>query len=578
MAYMLDKEKNFSQQIVDACHKPALAALALFLIYTILFVQPGMISASFLTIIITKGISISVFFIVNFLCLPYTYGLFSRTITAELTEKEQLDEGRRTRLAMKIMSLPIKLCVTMVFWMLLVAGALCTCYHFFLFMDLFRAIALLLPYFFASFFSSLMVYTREESICTAECQTLMRMGIDDALVHKYQCFGMKISVRVFYHIALPIICTALIIILYSILNYPTDGSTKSLFIFSGTVLVLVSLLQCTVVASALKNHTVKEVADVNNILETVLQGNVDSVLQLPVDLGTELSYTFYCINELIVTLQERRVHSSLVLKNLTESLDVLAMVHRDSIQKYSKESADVEAQIQLVEQIQSTFQKLQQQQKNSDVIGNKILSSIEQGRLLLMENTSHLEAISQGNIETITGIKRVSDQMDSVWQYISVIDDIAEKNRTIAFNTEIESTATGENAENFHIIAAEIRRLAASITESTREIRNRITDIQHSTDNLIITSEGGTEKIREESELFSQVEDSFEALALSGKVTDESYVKIGEYIQQEAEMHQKLLEAFSQYTSSYTRFIKEMENIGSVTAICQLLVQEETHD
>lgn len=577
MAYTLNQEKNFTRQVTEACHKPALAALALILAYTFLFVPSGSISSTLITLSETLGISGLTFCLVNYFCLPRDYALFAQGITDSLEEKESMTDQERTALVLKIMSLPIKLCVSMVCWLMVVAAAISACFYYLLDMDLVRACCLLVPYFFGSFFSSLTVYTRVEAYCTEETRKLMLLGIDDDMVRKQKVFGMRLTIRLIYHIVLPVVSSICTILLYIWLNHPKGGS-PNMYLFGGMVLIQLSLLECGIAANAFKNHTVEEIKEVNTILETVAEGNVETVLQLPVDLGTELSFTFYRINRLMVTLQERQVASRKRQRKLSEALANLSEMHQKSMSAITSHSSAVENQMQLLQRLQETFSTLQDLQNNTDALGNRILAAIENGRGLMAENTSQLEFISEANIETITGIKKVSDQIDSVWHYISVIDDIAEKNRTIAFNTEIESTATGENAENFHIIAAEIRRLAASITESTREIRNRITDIQHSTDNLIITSEGGTEKIREESELFTQVEDSFEALALSGKVADESYETISDLIRHEVSLEQKLYESFSQYSACYTQLTQKMQTAGSATAICQLLVQEEKRD
>ncbi len=577
MAYTLTHEKSFSRQITEACHKPSLAALALFLIYTFLFVQHGSITTTFVTLLLTLGISFLTYALVSYVCLPYSYTLLTGGITRNLEQKEEMTDLERTKLAGKIMSLPIKLCYVMVFWMMVFAIVLSICFVELLQMAVIRAVCILVPYFFASFFSSLMVYTRAEAVCTEETQQLMVMGIDPEMVRKHPVLGMRLNLRLFYHVILPVSCSLAILGLYCYLDYPRDNSS-SLYIFNAAVLAAVSLLECVIVANSFKTHTVEEVVEVNDILETVASGNVDSVLQLPVDLGTELSYTFWCINQLMITLQQRRVFVRGKIRILSDTLDSLANAHQKTMALHTANSATFQKMTQLQQQVQDSFAELQQQQINTDALGNRILSFIDTGRMLMADNTTQLESISQANIETITGIKKVSDQIDSVWRYISIIDDIAEKNRTIAFNTEIESTATGENAENFHIIAAEIRRLASSITESTREIRNRITDIQHSTDNLIITSEGGTEKIREESNLFGSVENSFEALILSGKITDESYEAVSGYIQQELELEKDLVTAYSLYSSCCNQFLQMMDSVGSAVALSQMLVQEEIHD
>ena len=86
----------------------------------------------------------------------------------------------------------------------------------------------------------------------------------------------------------------------------------------------------------------------------------------------------------------------------------------------------------------------------------------------------------------------------------------------------MEASSAGESGKNFHIVANEIRRLVSQILNSVKEIREGITEIQHFSDNLIISSEGGTEKIREGSEQFAQLEEKINELKISSEVTSET--------------------------------------------------------
>ena len=135
--------------------------------------------------------------------------------------------------------------------------------------------------------------------------------------------------------------------------------------------------------------------------------------------------------------------------------------------------------------------------------------------------------ISDANLDTITGIKKLSEKIENVWGSINTIESIAEKTRIIAFNAELEASYAGENEEKFHIVANEIRRLASTITDSIKEIKERILAMQHSSDNLIITSEAGTQKVREGSDIYiNMVEEQFNEVKMSSDITAEAALKI----------------------------------------------------
>ena len=90
------------------------------------------------------------------------------------------------------------------------------------------------------------------------------------------------------------------------------------------------------------------------------------------------------------------------------------------------------------------------------------------------------------------------------------------------------------------------------------QIRERITEIQHSSDNLIITSESGTEKIREGCQLSANLESKFADIQTSSEITVESVVDIRAIIEQQSV-------AFDQIVSTIRQISIGIENTSNST-------------
>jgi methyl-accepting chemotaxis protein len=176
-----------------------------------------------------------------------------------------------------------------------------------------------------------------------------------------------------------------------------------------------------------------------------------------------------------------------------------------------------------------------------------------------------MSEIAQANLDTIMGIKNLSEKIDTVWNIISTIDSIAEKTRIIAFNAEIEATSAGESGENFHIVANEIRRLADGIIESTKEIKTRITEIQESSDDLILTSENGTEKIKSGVENAKNLETRFESIKNASEITAESAETITTIIQQQTLASEQILITLKQISAGVSNFSMATEYISQAS-------------
>ena len=93
---------------------------------------------------------------------------------------------------------------------------------------------------------------------------------------------------------------------------------------------------------------------------------------------------------------------------------------------------------------------------------------------------------------------------------------------------------------------------------SVNQIKERITEIQHSSDSLIITSESGTEKIKEGLELSAQLKDKFFEIQKSSEITVESAVQIKDIIYQQSA-------AFDQIVSTVRQIASGIENFSAST-------------
>ena len=93
---------------------------------------------------------------------------------------------------------------------------------------------------------------------------------------------------------------------------------------------------------------------------------------------------------------------------------------------------------------------------------------------------------------------------------------------------------------------------------SVNQIKERITEIQHSSDSLIITSESGTEKIKEGLELSAQLKDKFFEIQKSSEITVESAVQIKDIIYQQSA-------AFDQIVSTVRQIASGIENFSAAT-------------
>ncbi|MCR5761828.1 MAG: hypothetical protein K6G00_00420 [Treponema sp.] len=181
------------------------------------------------------------------------------------------------------------------------------------------------------------------------------------------------------------------------------------------------------------------------------------------------------------------------------------------------------------------------------------------------QNVLQLKDIAEANKNTINDIKNLSEKIENIWEIVTLINSVADQAKIIAFNAELEASSAGEAGKNFHIVATEIRRLADGIIDGTKEIKEKIGEIQKSSDCLILASESGTEKINSGVEKANNLRENFESIKSASEITASSAKEITAIIQQQAAASEQILITLRQIAAGAESFNAATENISSAS-------------
>ncbi|MBS2030376.1 MAG: methyl-accepting chemotaxis protein [Deltaproteobacteria bacterium] len=114
-------------------------------------------------------------------------------------------------------------------------------------------------------------------------------------------------------------------------------------------------------------------------------------------------------------------------------------------------------------------------------VAEETLGAARSGRTAIHEFTTAMQQIRSDGLAVVDSISKLSKRVERIGTVVEVIDEIADRSDLLALNAALEGSRAGEAGKGFSIVAAEMRRLAENVLESTKEIKNLISEIREST-------------------------------------------------------------------------------------------------
>ena len=444
-------------------------------------------------------------------------------------------------------------------------------YYFIMNVNLYICSASILACFLGSYVSGLLAISYSRRICTEYESKLVEEGIDSNILKTKKFFGTSYDKTFVEFCIIPVVWSFILFVYIFFVYYYNNeisevgftkainqiGITKIQLPRIGLVLVTNTVVSIVSVYSFLKSILISS-QKLQNSLTHIIKNDIFTVDLTPTDFDNEVSYNIHLVNRVVLLFREVLDEIRSIGKTMIEPINMLSEISQTTASTSLEQSTGVKEILATMEDTDSQTRGIVDKIGDVTDVAEGTARNVQTGFSTLQSNLDQMNDITQANISTIQGIRELGEKIGSIWEIVKIINDIADQTRIIAFNAELEASSAGESGKNFHIVANEVRRLAAGITNSVEQIKDRITEIQHSSDNLIITSESGTEKIREGLELSEKLKEKFSDIQKSSEITVESALQIKDIIYQQSA-------AFDQIVATVRQISAGIENFSTST-------------
>lgn len=505
---------------------------------------------------------------------PFITHISTGKITASILKDESdgLQPLERTYLLRNVMRLPLKISMEIGVLFLFSAILLMFVVYNFFNVDAFTMEFFLSCGVFCSYIALLAAFSYTETVCSKYAIALIEKGVDFDTVRKDKFYGPSLIKRMILFVSIVAVLANAIIVFLIIKTLRTNYQGNNVFGFLQVqatkinLMILINLITSIIYSYIAFWQLSNSYKAINGVLETLLANIEQKGLSLGTDLSNDFSYSYFLINGIITyfhTLVDDVVKTGQNILFATENLFVTA---QEASVTASEENDNVKRCLFSVDALTEILAQISESLYRVSSISAEAKIDIDEGYEILHTEIieKKINEITNANIKTILDIKSFSEKIDNVWNIIKDIDKITEKTKIIAFNAELGATESGENGESFHIIASEIRRLALTITESSLKIKDYIRSIQEFSDSLIVTSEVGTQKIREGSKFFSELEGDFADLRTAIDISAESAISIQQIANTQDSVFTQIKTAFDQISTGFNQFAETAQYINTV--------------
>ncbi|WP_244446347.1 methyl-accepting chemotaxis protein [Devosia riboflavina] len=132
----------------------------------------------------------------------------------------------------------------------------------------------------------------------------------------------------------------------------------------------------------------------------------------------------------------------------------------DLAERTTRQAATIEETSAAMEQLASTVQQNAERAHEASKASGALTTAAEEGGAVMSDTTAAME--------------RISSSSASISNIIGLIDDIAFQTNLLALNASVEAARAGEAGKGFAVVAVEVRRLAQSTAEASRDVKNLV--------------------------------------------------------------------------------------------------------
>ncbi len=462
-----------------------------------------------------------------------------------------------------------------IFSRIAMGAVICGSYmKFWLKLDTVQAIVAVLLAMYGAYLAGLVAYMVVAALVRPIARTLIKERyVPEEEITQRRHFSLGIVQKLVLFIIVPILFTNGSLVLAVISSIAGDLPRSAILMKTiGIVVVNVVSLSASVLFTI--RIVTRPLGDLEKSLGVFAYNTGNLTREIPTDLSDDFAYISYLMNRALAGFKEMIQKVSRSGEMINESTQELSTSAGEISSTANEQAAAVNEIVATMEDSDELAKEIAGRIQEVTRIAQGTKDAVENGFKIIQDTLAKMEEIRESSDGMQSGIKFLAEKIESIWEIVNIINGIADQTKIIAFNAELEASAAGDAGNNFQIVATEIRRLADNTTASTGEIRNRINEIQSSSDTLILSSENSTRNVSTGYELSLNLKQVFADIQDSAELSVTSATKIDTSIGQQVSAFEQILHTLKIISGGVNQFVDSTKMTSKSTVMLKEMAEE----